>query len=340
MLRPAADGGSYLLQIPTKPLQFPSLEHFDAAAARVIMRAEQLDGVQATTAAWARAAYRVFRIFLKGHSAVEDFLRGDLERQQAILQDWIIEMRSRHLSRGAINTYWRGLASVLRWQMRHEGVTNPMLFVATPRVGRLSPRFLTRDAAEAVVTFVQNYHWRTSFEARRNTAIVGLMLLAGLRRGEVLRLRMIDANVGAGTLTIRQAKGPDGGRDRTAYMPPQLRDMISNYVEERRLLLEAHERRGKHSRESGALILSLHHAGAISAETVNRICRVITQRLGIHVSPHMLRHSYATLLRQSGVPDRLAMELMGHADLRMLLRYSHVVSGETQTAAETIRLTL
>jgi integrase/recombinase XerC len=340
MLRRGADGGSYLLQIPTKPLQFPSLEHFDAATARAITRAEQLDGVQPTTVAWARASYRVFRTFLKGHGAVEDFLRGDLERQQAILEDWIIEMRSRRLSRGAINTYWRGLASVLRWQMRHDGVTNPMLFVATPRVGRLNPSFLPREAAEAVLAFVQNCRWRTPFEGHRNTAIIGVMLLAGLRRGEVQRLQMADVDIARGTLRIRKAKGPDGGRDRTAYMPPQLREMVRRYVEERRLLLDAREGRGKLVREPNALIVTAHAATAICAETINRICRDISRRMGVHVSPHMLRHSYATLLRQSGVPDRLAMELMGHADLRMLLRYSHVVSGETQAAADTIKLTI
>jgi site-specific recombinase XerD len=52
----------------------------------------------------------------------------------------------------------------------------------------------------------------------------------------------------------------------------------------------------------------------------------------------MLRHSYATMLRQAGVSDRVAMELLGHRSLAVLQRYSAIFDGEC--AAEAGRLTL
>jgi integrase len=52
----------------------------------------------------------------------------------------------------------------------------------------------------------------------------------------------------------------------------------------------------------------------------------------------MLRHTYATLLRTAGVPDRVAMDLMGHASLTMLKRYSHVYDGEHADAARKLQL--
>jgi site-specific recombinase XerD len=54
----------------------------------------------------------------------------------------------------------------------------------------------------------------------------------------------------------------------------------------------------------------------------------------------MLRHTYATILRQAGVPDRLSMDLLGHASLSMLQRYSHVESGEHRAAVERLVLDL
>jgi site-specific recombinase XerD len=58
------------------------------------------------------------------------------------------------------------------------------------------------------------------------------------------------------------------------------------------------------------------------------------------VSPHVLRHTFCTLLSRAGVPDRLAKEAMGHADLRILQRYQHVYPGELAGAMEKLRIEL
>jgi integrase/recombinase XerC len=66
---------------------------------------------------------------------------------------------------------------------------------------------------------------------------------------------------------------------------------------------------------------------------VQHIFRGISRALGTSVTPHALRHTYATLLRQAGVPDRIAMDLLGHSSLQMLQRYSHVYNCEREAAA-------
>lgn len=320
-----------VLQIPVAPFQFPSLEHLDEAVERAITRKVRLNAVRPeTTATWARQSYRVFRRFLKEHAEGTSFLSGDLQKQMAVLESWIISMRERGLRRGGINSSWRGLAAVFRWLTQEHATTNPMLFVETPKVGRLHPEFLTRDAAEAVLRFVRNYQWPSEFERRRNTVIVGLMLLAGLRRGEVIRLQRGDINLRNGRAKVRLAKGPNGGNDRVAYLPPQLREYIAEYLEELDALPP---------RNHGELISSVQNR-RISGGSIARLFAIITQQSNIRVAPHMLRHTYATLLRQTGVEDRVAMELMGHSDLRMLLRYSHVEAEEPARAAERLELKL
>lgn len=316
------------LDVPIGPLQYPSLEHLDAAVESAIGRREKLRTISSTTAAWARAAYRSFRRFLAPHVARTAFLQGDLRTQVTVLEDWIIAMGGRGMQRGGINSTWRGLASAFRWLTRRGGVVNPMRFVDAPKVGRLSPRYLTREAAEDVLRFVRNRLWRSEFERRRNTVIIGLMLLGGLRRGEVIRLRLGDVTLATGALLLRGAKGRDGGRTRRAHMPPQLRALVAEYID---------TLRDQPPRRHPELLTSERNA-PLSAGTITRLCKTISRESGIHVAPHMLRHSYATLLRQSGVPDRIAMELMGHADLRMLLRYSHVEADEPRLAAEQLEL--
>jgi site-specific recombinase XerD len=208
-------------------------------------------------------------------------------------------------------------------------VTNPLLFMASPRVGRRNPRFLPQQAAEDTLRFVVNRASGCDFERLRNATIVALMLLAGLRRGEVVRLRVGDVNLSDATLQIRMAKGPDGGKDRTAYMPPQLQRLIGEYLGELRKLPP---------RKHPELLTSMQNR-PISAGMVNQLCIAISAESGIHIAPHILRHTYATLLRKYHVHDRIAMELMGHADLRMLLRYSHVEADEPRQAAQRLVLT-
>lgn len=320
-----------LLQIPVAPFQFPSLEHLDTAIEQAITRMVNLNVVRSdTTATWARQCYRAFRRFLKERADEASFVSGDLQMQVATLELWIMSMRERGLRRGGINASWRGLASAFRWLTQDRAMTNPLLFVETPKVGRLHPEFLTKDAAEAVLRFVRNYQWPSEFERRRNTVIVGLMLLAGLRRREVIRLQRGDVNLRTGRAKIRLGKGPNGGNDRTAYLPPQLRDYIAEYLGE----LDAMP-----PREHSELLTSVRNR-PISSGTISRLFSVITLQNKIRVAPHMLRHTYATLLRQSGVDDRVAMELMGHSDLRMLLRYSHVEAEEPARAAERLELRL
>jgi len=328
-LRRQRDERTYAhLDVPIAPFQYPSLEHLDAAVRAAIERREKLRAISPTTAGWARAAYRGFRRFVAQHPSRARFLQGDLPTQIALFEDWIIAMSTRGMRRGGINSTWRGLAAALRWVTQGRSMVNPIRFVAAPKVGRMQPSFLPRDAAEDVLRFVRNRLWRSEFERRRNSVIIGLMLLAGLRRGEVIRLRREDVRLATGALLLRSTKGRNGGGARTAHMPPQLRTLVADYVEELRELPP---------RRHPELLTSERNA-ALSAAAITRLCRIISTESGIHVAPHMLRHTYATLLRQSGVPDRLAMELMGHADLRMLLRYSHVEANEPRLAAERLEL--
>jgi len=79
------------------------------------------------------------------------------------------------------------------------------------------PKALTRDAAEQLLHRVRNLPWRTAFERHRNLAIIGLMLLAGLRKGEVRRLTVSDVDLDAGTIRAERGKGKNGGKDKLYF---------------------------------------------------------------------------------------------------------------------------
>jgi integrase len=209
-------------------------------------------------------------------------------------------------------------------------MVNPFLYLKTPRPGTARMDCLTPEAAERILAFVQNEASLAPNVRTRNAAIVGIMLLGGLRRSEVLHLRVSHVDFVARTISIVNGKGRDGGASRVVPMTRQLFR-----------LLQAHAS----NREDAAVgdpefFLGTHGLGALSTTTLIRLFRRASDRTGIHVTPHMLRHTFCTLLSRFGIPDRLAREAMGHADIKTLQRYQHVYEGELAATIDRLALNI
>ncbi len=311
-----------------RPFQRPSLQHLDLDVERALTTSGPAEGLRETTLRWWGDAYRAFRKFLVESHGERAFLSGDAEMQRGVLRSWIATTRARGVSHVGVRTYWRGLSSLFDRVCAADSTGNPLRLLAIPRAAMPDVRCLPRASAETVLSFIRRYPWLSNFTRSRNLAVVGLMLLAGLRRGEVLRLRCDDLVLGEQALRIVRGKGRDGGKDRMAYTPPQLVIMLEEYVRARRA-----ERR-----VCPYLLTQSRRDAPLTPSCIHTLFRVISARSGIRVSAHVLRHTYATLLRQSGVPDRVAMDLLGHSSLVMLQRYSHVFSGEHRDAARRVWL--
>jgi integrase len=304
------------------------MDHFRQAADRAIAHAREVDGLQPSTLRWAKGSYASFATFLVGAKLSRDFLSGDVDRQLRTLAGWIAWQRQRGLSRTSINTRWRGLAAICRWLARMDGWVDPFRYAKPPRPQKKEAPHLTKEAAERVLIVTRNYQWETDLLRARNTVMIGLMLLAGLRIGELPRLLCADVNPENRTIKIRAGKGPDGGKDRTAYMTPQLQTMVAAYFDARKYARRTHPE----------FLTNARSDRRISTTPIRRLCEKISEAMRVPFSPHALRHTYATLLRQSDVPDRVAMDLLGHTSLAMLQRYSHVFDGEHQREAAKLHL--
>jgi integrase len=319
----------YLARASLLPLQFPSLQHFLERAERVYVHARQVEGLSAKTIEGYRAAARRFATYLRETRTEASFLGGQLPAQVRILEDWIAWLRTAGANHTTVNHYWRTLHAVLARISHADSVVLPTTFVATPRPGRAHPRFITRAALEGVFSFARNHEWPFgTFERVRNIAIIAVMSLGGLRLGEVLRLEFGDIDLTDGRIHIRNGKGTNGGKDRTVYMAPTLHMALGSYLDARR----------KRQAATTKFFLSTRGTGPMARVAVRRLCTIVTKRSGIKIAPHMLRHTCATLMRQAGIPDRLAMDQLGHASLHVLQRYSHVENGELQR--EIARLTI
>jgi integrase/recombinase XerD len=150
------------------------------------------------------------------------------------------------------------------------------------------------------------------YRSLRNLALVDLLFATGLRVGEVSSLNVQDFFMRE---SVYRVKGK-GGRDRLAVVVDE------ETVRVQRKYLEA---RAQIETRSPALFLN----SSGMRLTTQGIANVITQlreAAGIkrHVTPHMLRHTVATLLLRNGVDIRIVQEFLGHASIATTQRYTHV----------------
>lgn len=146
----------------------------------------------------------------------------------------------------------------------------------------------------------------------RNLALVDLLFATGLRVGEVSKLNLEDF---CAPESVFRVNGK-GGRDRLAFVV----DEQSRRIQEEHLELRSRM-------ASGSQALFLNASGArLSTQGIANIISKFRKEAGIerHITPHMLRHTVATLLLRNGVDIRVVQEFLGHASIATTQRYTHI----------------
>ena len=175
-----------------------------------------------------------------------------------------------------------------------DGVTLPM-----PPKDKKLPQVLSEEEVLKLIVATRNLKHR---------AILTLLYAAGLRIGELLALKLADIDIQRRQLFIRKAKGR---KDRYVFLAKAYIPLMSNYIatyKPRKWFVEGPG--GK----------------PYSASSVRSILRQSCKRAGIHkeVTPHTLRHSFATHLLEQGVDVRYIQELLGHSRPETTMIYTHI----------------
>ena len=134
---------------------------------------------------------------------------------------------------------------------------------------------------------------------------------AGLRAGEVVMLRVSDIDSKRMLIRVEQGKGR---KDRHAMLSPQLLELLRAWW--------------RQCRSQGWLFPGRDPVLPITTRQLNRVCHMAAEAagLGTWVSPHTLRHSFATHLLESNTDVRVIQVLLGHSKLETTARYTHVAT--------------
>lgn len=142
----------------------------------------------------------------------------------------------------------------------------------------------------------------------KHKCILYLLYATGMRCGELINLKVEDISLDNSLIVVKNGKG---GKDRIVFLPDQLKDLLVEYF----------RRKKPH-----IYVLEGQNGGKYSASSVQRVVGKASRMAGIdkHVTPHMLRHSFATHLHDSGIDIRNIQVLLGHSSTKTTEIYTYI----------------
>lgn len=203
---------------------------------------------------------------------------------------------------------------------------SPTRRIKKPKVDNRRARFLTREEAGALLNALKERSFDT-----HDTAL--LSLFSGLRAGEIHALTWGDVDMDAGIIYV---KDPKNKRSRHAFMTAEVKAMFAGrrYHGQTKTALVFPAATGNKrveisdSFQNTVRELGLNNSGEVDAKGNSMEIQDARQRVVFHT----LRHTFASWLAQAGTPMYTLSQLMGHADMKMTQRYSHLAPDNMQAA--------
>ena len=263
-------------------------------------------GMSANTAmAYSDDVDKLVRYLVDAGVGVEHATTDDLERFVCTLQDIGIQPRSQARIISGVKRFYKFL--------RQEGYmeSNPTELLLTPNIGHHLPEVLTIDEIDRMIGAID----MSKAEGQRNRAIIETLYGCGLRVSELVNLPLSQLYVEERYVVI-QGKG---NKQRIVPISPVALEQINLYLEQTR----SHQVAQRGSED----ILFLNRRGAkLTRQMIFHIVKQLCELAGVRkvISPHTLRHSFATHLLEGGANLRAIQQMLGHESITTTEIYVHI----------------
>jgi len=210
-----------------------------------------------------------------------------------------------------------GLRTFFRFLIKEELLhSNPLSGINNPKLGSYIPQFLTVDE---VFALLEAPRANDTFKLR-DIAIMEVLYATGMRVSELVASNLADYDR---VNQVVRVFGK-GSKERLVPYGTPAAEALDKYYPQRESLITARITRG-HPPEREAMFLN-SRGTRLTTRSVERFIRMYGERagIGVAVTPHALRHSFATHLLEMGADLRMVQELLGHVSLSTTQKYTHV----------------
>lgn len=254
--------------------------------------------------------YRADLVQLQGY--VETELGVDLLAVDPLaLRAFLADLHRRGTARSSVARKLAAIRTFFRFLTREGRITrNPARLVSTPRVNKKIPPRLEEAEVERLLESPD----ATRPLGRRDRAMLELLYATGLRVGELVGLDRADCDLATRLVRVMGK----GGKERIVPFGEPAADAIESYARDRARLVRL-------GAGTDALFLNAR-GGRLTARSVRRLLDGYLRQTALQssLSPHSLRHAFATHLLEHGADLRSIQELLGHESLSTTQKYTHL----------------
>lgn len=231
------------------------------------------------------------------------------------------------IKKSTVRTYWSKLYTFMEWLRIQKHIkVNPLNEMRRPTVVWDDLKYLKRQDVEKIFTAIHNPKNTSILLLKRNLAMFYTLLFCGLRREELLLLKVRDVDFERKILTVR-AENSKIPRTRNLPLHSQVSMYLKDYLKERK------------SYTTPFLFVSRSRDDRLSYEGLNEIVKSLNKRSGVKFHLHQFRHTFAVnFLKTSNNVVKLK-QLMGHTDIKMTIVYLRCLpADEIRADVENMRL--
>jgi integrase/recombinase XerD len=240
------------------------------------------------------------------------------------IQDFILNLKDRGYTETSVARKVAAVRSFFAFLAAEGAIdANPTEGLSSPRVGKSLPKAITPNEVDELL---EQPARRSTPEAKRDRAMLELLYATGMRVTELVSLEMTNLNLDPRSPFVRCVG--KGAKERSIPIHDHALEALSAYLEEGRPLLvrNANEtalfvnRRGERLTRQGFWLILKGYAKSAN--------------LSGDITPHTLRHSFATHMLRGGMPLRNVQEMLGHANISTTQVYTHLTSDHVREVYE------
>lgn len=225
---------------------------------------------------------------------------------------YLMELHKRELSKSSISRKISSLRNLYKYLFREEYIKeNPFTLISLPKKDRLLPKFVYSSDLDKILKTPDT----NTALGQRDLLILEIIYSSGVRVSELINIKLLDIDqINKSIIIVGK-----GNKERYVRYGEYCADILKRYQTDGRLELE---------KEPCDYLLLNNHGSKLTTRGVRYIINKIITEAGIKtsVSPHTLRHTFATDLLNNGADLLTVKELLGHESLKATQVYTHVTN--------------
>ncbi len=226
--------------------------------------------------------------------------------------NYLLSLKQQGRATATVSRNMVSIRAFYQFLMRERFISHdPSLYMETPKLEKRLPKVLSIEEVEQLLNTPQV----STSHGLRDKAMLELLYATGIRVSELISLNLEDVNLGMGFVRCMGK----GSKERIIPLGRIAAQYLNDYITQKRPKLL------KQGKEEAALFIN-HLGTRLTRQGFWKIIKKIAKEAAIHkeITPHTLRHSFATHLLENGADLRAVQEMLGHADISTTQIYTHI----------------